>query len=81
MESNGIKGRIHVSEATAEKLIEGGKKQWLTVRKDTIVAKGKGEMRTYFVMPTSAPAPVGAQSVDDDEDNDDSNEVNDCVNC
>ncbi len=44
-----MRGRIHVSEATAECLRVSGKGHWLTAREDKIVAKGKGEMQTYFV--------------------------------
>jgi Adenylate and Guanylate cyclase catalytic domain len=46
MESNGQVNRIHVSEATAD-LLKG--KINVTPREDKIVAKGKGEMQTYFV--------------------------------
>lgn len=49
MESNGVNGRIHCSQATADALIAKGKGHWLTPREDKIVAKGKGEMQTYFV--------------------------------
>ena len=42
-----MKGRIHVSESTANLLPE----RWLSIREDKIVAKGKGEMTTYFVDP------------------------------
>ena len=52
MESNGVRGKIHVSEATAKELIAHGKEDWLTLREDKITAKGKGEMTTYFVRPT-----------------------------
>lgn len=45
MESNGVKGRIHVSESTAALLSS----KLLTERADRIHAKGKGEMRTFFV--------------------------------
>ncbi|CAB9519856.1 Receptor-type guanylate cyclase gcy [Seminavis robusta] len=45
MESNGVKGRIHVSEACADLLPT----KWLTRREDKVVAKGKGEMQTYWV--------------------------------
>ncbi|CAJ1945036.1 unnamed protein product [Cylindrotheca closterium] len=49
METNGVKGRIHVSQATADALIASGKGSWLTKREGGITAKGKGEMQTYFV--------------------------------
>ncbi|CAB9519207.1 Receptor-type guanylate cyclase gcy [Seminavis robusta] len=49
MESNGVKAKIHCSEATAEALRKAGKTNWLLPREDKIVAKGKGEMQTYFV--------------------------------
>jgi hypothetical protein len=42
MESNGIRGGIHVSDSTASLLPD----KWLTMREDKIVAKGKGEMTT-----------------------------------
>lgn len=45
MESNGVMGKIHCSESTAGLLPE----RWLTPREDKIVAKGKGEMQTYWV--------------------------------
>mmetsp|Transcript_2520 Transcript_2520/g.6012 ORF Transcript_2520/g.6012 Transcript_2520/m.6012 type:complete len:156 (+) Transcript_2520:1995-2462(+) len=48
METNGIKGRIHVSQATADALIASGKSSWLTAREGKITAKGKGAMQTYF---------------------------------
>lgn len=49
MESNGVGGKIHCSQATADLLIEAGKGAWLTKREDRIVAKGKGEMTTFWV--------------------------------
>jgi class 3 adenylate cyclase len=49
MESNSARNRIHVSEATANLLIKAGKSSWVTQRQDKIVAKGKGEMQTYWV--------------------------------
>jgi hypothetical protein len=53
MESNGKAGMIHVSQATAERLLASGKGKWLTKREDTIVAKGIGEMTTYWVKVSS----------------------------
>jgi class 3 adenylate cyclase len=41
MESTGLKGRIQVSQATADDLIKGGKGTWLTAREDVVMAKGR----------------------------------------
>jgi len=49
MEGYGIPGRVHVSKTTADELLTHGKGNWLTPREDRIVAKGKGEMETFFV--------------------------------
>ncbi|CAB9514702.1 Guanylate cyclase soluble subunit beta-1 [Seminavis robusta] len=54
MESNGVKGKIHVSQSTADSLIAQNKGDWLLERQDKITAKGKGVMTTYFVTPRSA---------------------------
>ena len=50
MESTGQKGRVQVSEETAELLSAGGKKHWLVQRGEKVDAKGKGEMTTYFLV-------------------------------
>jgi class 3 adenylate cyclase len=49
MESNGVPGRVQVSQATADLLMASGKQHWLIPRKDMIQAKGKGRMQVYFV--------------------------------
>eukprot|EP00339_Tiarina_fusa_P009010 CAMPEP_0117058878 /NCGR_PEP_ID=MMETSP0472-20121206/40893_1 /TAXON_ID=693140 ORGANISM="Tiarina fusus, Strain LIS" /NCGR_SAMPLE_ID=MMETSP0472 /ASSEMBLY_ACC=CAM_ASM_000603 /LENGTH=805 /DNA_ID=CAMNT_0004776357 /DNA_START=1 /DNA_END=2418 /DNA_ORIENTATION=+ len=49
MESNGIPRKIQVSQTTADALILEGKESWLIPRKEKVVAKGKGEMQTYFL--------------------------------
>jgi class 3 adenylate cyclase len=54
MESNGVKGRIHCSQVTAEELIRAGKSYWLKQREGGIQARGKGRMVTYFVNPVVA---------------------------
>jgi class 3 adenylate cyclase len=54
MESNGMPGRIHVSQQTADELIGRGKASWISEREDKIIAKGKGELQTYWVTPRSA---------------------------
>jgi len=53
MESNGVRNRIHVSQATANLLKAAGKEHWITARDDIIEAKGKGQMQTYWVEPSS----------------------------
>jgi len=49
MESNGERNRIHISMETAELLRLGGKNHWCVQREDKIVAKGKGELTTYWL--------------------------------
>ena len=49
MESTSEPRKIQVSQATADALIADGKTSWLYPRRDKIVAKGKGEMQTYFL--------------------------------
>jgi len=49
MESTGVKGKIHISQSTADELVLKGKGHWITSREERVVAKGKGEMQTYFV--------------------------------
>lgn len=51
MESNGLPGKIHVSESTANLLIAAGKMHWLQEREDAITAKGKGKLRTFWLAP------------------------------
>ena len=49
MESNGIRDKIQISQETADLLIAAGKPEWCTQREDKIVAKGKGELTTYWL--------------------------------
>jgi 3'5'-cyclic nucleotide phosphodiesterase/Adenylate and Guanylate cyclase catalytic domain len=51
MESSGIPGRIHVSRETASLLEEAGKASWVSLRKEKVTLKGKGELQTFFVCP------------------------------
>lgn len=49
IETNGKKNAIHLSNDTAEILRASGKASWLLPREDKIVAKGKGEMTTWWL--------------------------------
>ena len=49
MESTGVKNKIHVSQETADLLIQAGFQRLLTPRKEKVHAKGKGIISTYFV--------------------------------
>jgi class 3 adenylate cyclase len=49
MESNGKKSKIHISEETANLLINVGKGAWVKPREDAIYAKGKGELKTFWL--------------------------------
>jgi hypothetical protein len=44
-----MRDRIQVSQATADALTEAGKGHWLFKRDTLVVAKGKGEMQTYWI--------------------------------
>ena len=60
MESTGQKGRIHISQSTANALKEAGKGHWLKQRKNMVEAKGKGCLVTYWTDPTSHKATSSA---------------------
>jgi len=49
IESAGERGRIHVSQDTADLIRLAGKEAWLTKREDHVKAKGKGSLQTYWV--------------------------------
>lgn len=49
IETTGEPGRIHLSEATAKLIMEGGKSKWLVKRTDLVSAKGKGTLETYWL--------------------------------
>jgi hypothetical protein len=51
MESNGEPGRIQVSQTTADLIKRAGKEHWLTARVDMVVAKGLGELQTFWCDP------------------------------
>ncbi|CAJ1951424.1 unnamed protein product [Cylindrotheca closterium] len=62
MESNGTTGMIHVSQSTADELVKLGRSSWLVACDEKLPIKGKGDMQTYFVRPTSLTTSVSRQS-------------------
>jgi hypothetical protein len=57
VESTGLRNRIHLSQDTAALLLEAGKKHWMVAREDVVVAKGKGEMKTFWLLPKDSTNP------------------------
>ncbi len=51
METTGVINRIHISQETAKLLIAAKKGQWVVPQENRVMAKGKGEMVTYFLHP------------------------------
>jgi hypothetical protein len=49
MESTGLRDKIQVSQDTHDLLLAAGKSKWVKAREEKVVAKGKGEMQTYWV--------------------------------
>mmetsp|Transcript_5697 Transcript_5697/g.16490 ORF Transcript_5697/g.16490 Transcript_5697/m.16490 type:complete len:652 (+) Transcript_5697:160-2115(+) len=66
MESTGIRGKIQVSQETADLLMAAGKSHWLRPREEAVVAKGKGELKTYWLDPTKKKHKGGRRSTDKD---------------
>eukprot|EP00531_Pseudo-nitzschia_arenysensis_P001207 CAMPEP_0116121830 /NCGR_PEP_ID=MMETSP0329-20121206/3901_1 /TAXON_ID=697910 /ORGANISM="Pseudo-nitzschia arenysensis, Strain B593" /LENGTH=980 /DNA_ID=CAMNT_0003615659 /DNA_START=123 /DNA_END=3065 /DNA_ORIENTATION=+ len=60
IESTSAKNKIQLSQDTAELIIEAGKKPWVEERRDTIFAKGKGELKTYWLS-TEGPKNLSAK--------------------
>jgi class 3 adenylate cyclase len=49
VETSGQKNRIHASKEAATQICEFGKEHWVKARNEVIVAKGKGEIQTYWI--------------------------------
>ena len=49
MESTGARGKVQLSQECANLLIAAGKSSWLIQREGFVVAKGKGQLRTYWL--------------------------------
>lgn len=78
MESNGVRDKIQISQETADLLTSFGKAHWFVKREDKIVAKGKGELQTYWLVHGTQTSAAGQSSdtgstsrVSDGDDDDD----------
>ena len=49
LETTGQRDRIHLSQETADLLVVAGKERWIVQRAEKVVAKGKGELSTYWL--------------------------------
>ncbi|KAL3939168.1 MAG: hypothetical protein SGBAC_006057 [Bacillariaceae sp.] len=68
MESTGVKAKIHISQETAELITASGKGKWVLPREDTITAKGKGQLKTFWLLPRGAAKSQIASSISGDTD-------------
>jgi class 3 adenylate cyclase len=62
IESSGLPDKIQVSEETANLLIGAGKQHWVELRDELVVAKGKGELKTYWLVTQPASDAVSTSS-------------------
>lgn len=51
MESTGERDKIQVSQETADLLVAAGRDRWIKPRSEKIMAKGKGQLQTYWANP------------------------------
>jgi class 3 adenylate cyclase len=61
MESTGEPRRIQISSETAALLSTAGKESWCEKRATTVMAKGKGELTTYWLMLKQKAATAGSE--------------------
>jgi len=49
METTSLRGKIQLSQTTADLVMQYGKSHWLSKREGRVEAKGKGKMQTYWL--------------------------------
>ncbi|CAB9509228.1 Receptor-type guanylate cyclase gcy [Seminavis robusta] len=49
LETTGMRGKIQLSSETADLLVAAGKAKWVLPRADPVMAKGKGELQTFWL--------------------------------
>ena len=60
IESTGKRGKIHISQETADLLITSGKIHWLEKRDEKVSAKGIGELQTYWLNTRTSTTKTGS---------------------
>ena len=75
MESTGIRNKIQVSQKTADLLVAAGRERYLMPRSDTVHAKGKGELQTYWILPRSSKRRGSSCSTNSNESHGHMNEI------
>eukprot|EP00934_Nitzschia_sp_Nitz4_P005892 Nitzschia sp. Nitz4//scaffold49_size126201//42312//46233//NITZ4_003637-RA/size126201-processed-gene-0.137-mRNA-1//1//CDS//3329553134//5882//frame0 len=53
IEATGVKNKIHLSQQTAELIIKAGKEHWVEPRDKLVAAKGKGQLKTFWLRTTA----------------------------
>jgi class 3 adenylate cyclase len=61
MESTGAANKIHMSQQTADLVLEAGKERWIKAREELVSAKGKGMLQTYWLL-FRRPSPINNKS-------------------
>jgi hypothetical protein len=61
MESTGTRDRIQISQETANLLLAAGKTEWVKAREEKVVAKGKGQLQTYWLSLGADRSDAGSQ--------------------
>jgi hypothetical protein len=46
-----VRGKIQISQSTADLIIASGKAHWIKQRPDSVEAKGKGTLTTFWLQP------------------------------
>lgn len=53
IEATGIKNKIHLSQQTADLIVQAGKHDWVVPRDNLVSAKGKGQLQTFWLVTSS----------------------------
>jgi class 3 adenylate cyclase len=65
MESTGQRDQIQLSATTADLVTKAGKGHWIRAREEKVLAKGKGELQTYWFHPQNSRRSISSTISDD----------------